>query len=158
MTCCVEHNRRGNERVSPGSASLRTVRSAARRSIASFDQILDTAAVESGYDHPSEAYLANHLDVFGEEGLWDAVRRHDEPARAATWLRILGRSDRLSHRLRAELLVWGLRSSSVDVRDAAVQAAENWSDRRLVGVLRGHVEPVDWLQEYASGVVRGMEA
>lgn len=56
-------------------------------------------------------------------------------------------------RWREELVRGGLAVDEVEVRDAAMQAAEYWADPGFLDVLSAHSEPVGWLDEYRRGVM-----
>lgn len=148
----------------PGQAATHTAgvdeeeRTAVKDSIAAISRELDDAAIEDGVSHRAEHLISTHMAGLGEAGLLDAVRSSESPARAAAFLRLLGRSSSLSSWLRGELVTWALASASVEVRDAAVQAVENWADRTFAKQLRAHVEPIGWLRDYAANVVRDLEA
>jgi hypothetical protein len=148
----------------PGEAATRTEgvaaeeRAAVKESIVAISRELDDAAIEDGVSHRAEQLISTHVAALGEAGLLYAVRSNESPARAAAFLRLLGRSSSLSSRLRGELVSWAIASASVEVRDAAVQAVENWADRTLAKQLRAHAEPIGWLHHYAANVVRDLEA
>jgi len=132
-------------------------RTAALRSIETIDRELDAVPIEDGTSHPAERCLAVHVDTFGEAGLLDAVQANHTHVHQAQWLRLLGRTSVLGPLLRANLVRWGLASPSVEVRDAAMQAVENWEDRALVKMLREHYEPIAWLSRYAANIVNDIE-
>lgn len=119
---------------------------------------LDDEPIESGITHPAEVKLRECLTKYGTSGVMGLVRELGSSARAASFLRLLGRSDVLKPAVRGELLEWGLASSNIEVRDAAVQAAESWGDAALAKVLRAHVEPTAWLRDYAAAVAHDLEA
>lgn len=123
------------------------------RSLAGIVTALDEDPIEDGVTHRAERALDAHLDQFGSMRIVRAVSASASSARAAALLRLLGRSARVDTEQRKALVRWGLSSESVDVRDAAVQAVENWEDRSLLELLRGHREPVAWLADYAANVV-----
>ena len=54
---------------------------------------------------------------------------------------------------RVELVRDGLATEGVEIRDAAVQAAEAWGDLGMVEVLESHREPVAWLRDYVRSVI-----
>jgi hypothetical protein len=130
-------------------------RESERRSLAAIEQALRTVAIEDGYNHAAERILSAHVASFGEAALLDVVISADAPA---DWVRLLGRATNLGPTFRMAIVSWGLGSVDVRVRDAAIQAVENWEDHDLVGLLRGHDEHVDWLRSYAEGVVHDLEA
>ena len=54
---------------------------------------------------------------------------------------------------RAGLVHGALASDDMELRDAAIQAAEFWGDPGLREILADHSEPVSWLDEYRRGVM-----
>ena len=42
---------------------------------------------------------------------------------------------------------------NVQVRDAAIQAAETWGDKEMLGVLQAHAESNTWLRSYIEDVI-----
>ena len=80
-----------------------------------------------------------------------------QPSFAASVLRCLGRQlDPGTDVWRAGLVRDGLAMSHIEIRDAAVQAAESWGDSGLVDVLESHTEPVTWLQDYILDVIEDL--
>lgn len=138
------------------ASSQANVRATAH-SLSAIMRALHDEPIEDGVTHRAEPLLASHIATFGEGGLLTELRTSDS-TRASALLRLLGRSSGLSPQLRKELVTWGLSSPSVELRDSAIQAVENWGDRTLAGVLRAHEEPVGWLSDYATNVVRDLEA
>ena len=51
-----------------------------------------------------------------------------------------------------QLLAHCLASKDIVVRDAAIQAAEDWEDPAMYSILSSHVERVPWLRDYLSSV------
>ena len=129
--------------------------SAAQRSLASIRRSLDEISIEDGVTHPAEGRLDEHVAAYGDEGLREAVQSMDS-ARAADLLRLLGRTTAVGAHLRTTLVAWGLASAKIEVRDAAVQAVENWGDVSLTAYLEAHEEPVGWLRSYSAQVVRDL--
>ena len=54
---------------------------------------------------------------------------------------------------RSELVRNALALDDVEIRDAAVQAAELWDDPHILPVLKSHYEPESWLRDYISDVI-----
>ena len=79
-----------------------------------------------------------------------------EPTFAASILRCLARQRPGTSRWRADLITSALALESVEIRGAAVQAAESWRDREVVAVLRRHDESVGWLGEYITDVLEDL--
>ncbi len=77
-----------------------------------------------------------------------------QPNFAASVLRCLGRQiEPGTDDWRTGLVRDGLALSDLEIRDAAVQAAESWGDSGLVDVLESHFEPVIWLKDYIHDVI-----
>lgn len=49
-----------------------------------------------------------------------------------------------------------LANNDLEIRDAAVQAAESWTDIEVLEVLQGHSEKVPWLREYVDSVIEDL--
>ena len=80
-----------------------------------------------------------------------------QPAFAASVLRCLGRQEYLGTSLwRSELVRDALALDDVEIRDAAVQAAESWDDHDILPVLKSHYEPESWLRDYISDVINDL--
>ena len=113
---------------------------------------------EDGISHPAEEIIGQALqsgecpDVLA----WLRALCLDtvQPSFAASVLRCLGRqSDPGTDTWRAGLARAALAIDDVEIRDAAVQAAESWGDSSLEDVLESHSEPVTWLQYYIRDVI-----
>jgi hypothetical protein len=78
--------------------------------------------------------------------------------RCAALLRLLSRVSQLDAEQRRSVVRRGLASNSVEIRDAAVQAAETWEDAALAELLRQHRDPVSWLSDYAERVAFDLES
>lgn len=74
----------------------------------------------------------------------------------ADFLRLAGRVHP-DAQLRTELLEQSLASEDIQVRDAAVQAAELWADSSSVSALRQHQEKAPWLADYIQRVIQDVE-
>jgi hypothetical protein len=121
--------------------------------------LVDTEPVEDGVRHSAEPKLADYIERHGvntlvSQALGQALRA----SRAAAFLRLLGRIAAVDEESRKDLVERGLQSASVEVRDAAVQAAESWGSASLVPLLKAHHDPVPWLADYAERVARDLSA
>lgn len=106
--------------------------------------------VEDGVTHPAEELLAQFVRSTDRAFL---VKWTFEPRTpTADVLRLLGRLDSVAKDSRFVLVRRGLESDDLEVRDAAVQASESWSDPQLGELLRAHQEPTAWLADYAARV------
>lgn len=134
--------------VSPAKAQLK---SALRESF-------EAEPLEDGMDHSAEEIIEQAFQT-GEVSsvlVWlrDFCLDATQPSFAASVLRCLGRQIRPgTDNWRASLVREGLAMNDIEIRDAAVQAAESWGESNLADVLESHSEPVTWLQEYISDVI-----
>ena len=114
--------------------------------------------LEDGMHHPAEEIIATTLQLEEEQRVLAWLRAFSldftDPSFAASVLHCLGRQANIGDRSwRTELIRDGLAADDVEVRDATVQAAEMWSDRSIVTVLKSHSEPVPWLRDYIREVI-----
>lgn len=115
-------------------------------------------SVEDGTSHPAEKIIADALGASHEHQVLDWFREFsldaDQPGFAASFLRCLGRlTPPGTEEWRVDLVRLAMRSDSVQVRDAAVQAAELWADTGMVNVLKNHRDPQQWITDYIKMVV-----
>ena len=127
---------------------------------AQLHRALTAEPVEDGRRHPCEDALFEAADDLGAEvDVWCirliADARGD--ADRASLIRLFGRVG-VPKRLDARrvILQRALAAASVEVRDAALQAAESWADAALVPVLRDHREPIAWLEDYRTQVIEDL--
>lgn len=120
----------------------------------------DARPLEDGVTHPGEQIIAELLEAT-EKGL-DWLRRFAlnaaAPSFAASMLRCLSRAEIGDANWQAHLVRDVLAQGDVQMRDAALQAAEHWGGRHLRGVLESHLgtEPVPWLREAMTEVAQGL--
>ena len=124
---------------------------------------IESEPLEDGIRHPAEDVLDAAFRLHPTSSLlaWvqDIALDTHSPTTAASVLRCLGRRARPANSSwRAALVKGALSTDEVDVRDAAVQAAESWGDVQILGVLRSHVEQVRWLRTYTEYVIEDMES
>ena len=118
----------------------------------------EVESVEDGMGHPAEEIIGEALRSAEDERILDWFRDFctdaAQPSFAASALRCLGRHDYVgTTSWRVGLLHDSLAMDSVEIRDAAVQAAESWGDSDFIEVLRSHIEPEPWLRQYILDVV-----
>ena len=116
------------------------------------------APLEDGMSHPAEEIIGEALRSTKDKPVLDWFMAFSldvvRPSFAASVLRCLGRQTPPGTDLwRTELVRDGLAMDDVEIRDAAVQAAESWGDRSLVDVMRAHREAEPWLREYIEDVI-----
>ena len=114
--------------------------------------------LEDGMSHPAEEIIGEALRSTKDKPVLDWFMAFSldvvRPSFAASVLRCLGRQTPPGTDLwRTELVRDGLAMDDVEIRDAAVQAAESWGDRSLVDVMRAHREAEPWLREYIEDVI-----
>ena len=114
--------------------------------------------VEDGMSHPAEEIIGEALRSTEDKPVLNWLRAFSldaaRPSFAASVLRCLGRQTPLgTSSWRADLVRGGLAVDDVEIRDAAVQAAESWGERSLADVMKAHSEPEPWLREYIEDVL-----
>lgn len=117
----------------------------------------ESAPFADGMDHPADEVL--EFGLRSEEraailawlaSLYGGV---ESPAFLASVLRCLGRHDPGTTEWRVGVVRRALAHDHLEVRDAALQAAESWAGVEMVRVLRAHDEPVAWLAGSIDQVV-----
>lgn len=111
--------------------------------------------VEDGFDHPGESLLQEVVTNAGHvNAITEIVLGHSNKHFSSSVLHLLARLDRpATPGWRKRLVSSALASTSTELREAAVQAAEHWGDEPLVLALVRHVEPVPWLRQYIEDVL-----
>ena len=116
--------------------------------------------LEDGIDHSAERIIDDALrSVHGRRVLvWLRALSVDveRPSLAASVLRCLGRRRPGTSAWRVEIVRSALAADDVEMRDAAVQAAESWGDLGMREVLSSHTEAVPWLRAYIEDVVEDL--
>ncbi len=118
----------------------------------------EASQLESGMSHPAERIIATALRSSKNRQVFDWLKSfsldEEHPGFAASVLRCLGRQTKPgTYSWRAELIRRALTADNVEIRDAAVGAAESWGDRESASILKSHREPEPWLREYISDVI-----
>lgn len=112
--------------------------------------------VEDGHIHPGEKILRGFIRLHKEVAfLWiKSVMLTDNPNLVPGMITCLGRlsPDNYLEEM-FDIMREALRHQSVSVRDAAVQAIENWGEGKAVFLLTNHREEVPWLRDYISVVI-----
>lgn len=120
----------------------------------------DADPLEDGVSHPVEQIVATAVGTSGAlDWLRGFVLETDSPIFGASTLRCLGRLNGVGTAAwRTDLVQRALTNEDVQVRDAALQAAEAWDDADLGRVLAAHLpsEPVGWLRDAMQDVVESM--
>ena len=107
--------------------------------------------------HPAEEIIADTLRGTENSNVLTWLKAFSldstRASLAASVLRCLGRQNHPgTERWRVGLVRDGLVAKDVDIRDAAVQAAELWGDRGMRTILLAHFEPEPWLRDYVRDV------
>ena len=118
----------------------------------------DSEPLEDGMDHPAEEVIADALETIDKLRLLPWLREfsldHEQPVFAASVLRCLGRISELgTEEWRVGLVRTALTMKNVQIRDAAVQAAEHWADHGLIEVLQDHNDTEPWIADYVDMVI-----
>ena len=114
--------------------------------------------LEDGMDHPAERIIAKVLEGAKDQYIYDLFRTFSldatHPSFAASVLRCLGRHvNPGTASWRTDIVRGALRMNDIEIRDAAVQAAELWGDKDMRGVLEAHSEQESWLRDYIRDVI-----
>lgn len=117
--------------------------------------------LEDGMHHKAEYIIGQALQSGEDQRILERLRAFSlddtQPVFAASVLRCLGRQEHLgTSSWRSELVRDALALDDVEIRDAAVQAAELWGDREILPVLKSHSEPELWLRDYISDVINDL--
>ena len=117
---------------------------------------------EDGMDHPADQIIENALRSSGSQSILDWLSAFsldtERPNFASSVLRCLGRQTHIGTAAwRAELVRNALATDDIEIRDAAVQAAESWGGLEVVNVLMLHNEPESWLQEYILEIIDDLQ-
>ena len=123
----------------------------------------DTDPLEDGISHPAERIVREALQAVDDRSRIFACLRAlsvdaEHPGFSASVLRCLSRWRLGTSAWRAEIVRSALAADDVEMRDAAVQAAESWGGPEMRDVLRSHVEvePTSWLRAYLQDVVEDL--
>ena len=124
---------------------------------------LQDEPVEDCVSHPIEEILGETLAKNPSEArswfhsIFLAHVRN--PAAAAALLQCAGRLRRnLLMPEGKQMALAGLNSPSIEVREAAVSAIEQWGGEDLAQALRDHRETVPWLGDYVKNVIRDLSS
>jgi hypothetical protein len=142
------------DQTQPANAGPLRARSAELlRDIGRLTASVEVEPVEDGVTHPGEEIVTEIIAIHGVDLLAYGILKTSPPSVVAAMLRLLGRTTLPDGHVRQRLVEQGLRSTSVEVRDAVVQAIELWEDLESVHLLITHEESVPWLAEYIRRVV-----
>lgn len=121
----------------------------------------ESEPIEDGIDHPSEVVIEKALHSPEHHNVLQLLRgfaldKHN-PGFSSSVLRSLCRiSQPGTSSWRADLIRSALLIDDVQIRDAAIQAAEHWGGSAISKVLAQHHEPIPWLHQYAKNVLRDL--
>lgn len=121
----------------------------------------ETQLLEDGMHHKAEDIIEQALQSRKDQHILEWLRAFSlddtQPVFAASVLRCLGRQEYPgTSSWRSELVRDALALDDVEIRDAAVQAAELWGDSDILPVLKSHSEPEPWLRDYICDVIDGL--
>ena len=121
----------------------------------------ESESLEDGMDHPAEEIIEQALQSNESQCVLEMLRALSldvaHPSFAASVLRCLGRQQNPgTDTWRTDLVRDGLDVDDVEIRDAAVYAAEWWGGREMRNVLQSHSEPELWLRDYIRDVIEDL--
>lgn len=105
--------------------------------------------------HPCERDLARYIELYGGIGV-DILQMKALLAGVSTYadlIKVLSHCPLVSREHRRFIVRTGLSHEDIQVRDAAITAAENWEGTDLAEILAAHNEKEDWLREYMERVI-----
>ncbi len=116
---------------------------------------------EDGMDHPADQIIENALRSTRDERILEQFGALcldiERPSFASLVLRCLGRQTDLGNAAwRAGLVRDALAADDIEIRDAAVHAAESWGGAEIADVLIPHNEPEPWLGDYIREVIEDL--
>ena len=117
--------------------------------------------VKDGMEHEAEHTLERAFRDIPQKPLlqWleDACTNADRPAFASSALHCLAVIKKPgTPEWRAGLVARALASDDIEIRDQAIQAAEQWEEPGATEALAAHDEPLGWLRQYAQAVLENM--
>jgi hypothetical protein len=119
--------------------------------------------LEDGIDHPAENIIGDAIRSTGSGRVFDWLYRacfdSEYPTFSASVLRCLGRQMSPGTKSwRAKLVQKALTMDDVEIRDAALQAAELWGGLGMRDILqiRLQTEPLQWLRDYMQDVIEDL--
>ena len=116
--------------------------------------------LEDGIGHPAEEIIEDALGILGRHNgpkvLGRLATNVARPDLSSSVLRCLGRRGQDSSSWCADLIKIALMADDVEMRDAAVQAAETCGGSEARSALVGHDEPVPWLRTYVEEVIEDL--
>jgi hypothetical protein len=125
--------------------------------IGSVISLVEAEPVEDGMTHPAESVMREFVKHHGASGFYDATFGAGlRDAYIADLLRLLGRVKVGNVTPYLPVLRTALASSSLEVRDAAVQVIESWERPEGATLLKEHLEHSPWLADHIARVVRDL--
>ena len=119
--------------------------------------------IEDGIDHPAEEIIGNAIRSSGSDRVLDWLYGicvdTERPTFSASVLRCLGRQILPGTVLwRTELVRKALEIDDIEIRDAALQAAESWGGLEMRALLKTKVqtEPIHWFRNYMQDVIEDL--
>ena len=116
--------------------------------------------LEDGINHPAELIIDEALRSVDGQCVFGRLKSLSvdggRPELAASVLRCLGRRRPGTSAWRAEIVRLALAADDIEMRDAAVQAAESWGGPEMLETLESHTEAVPWLHAYIEDVVEDL--
>ena len=106
---------------------------------------IDRFPVEQDEKHFSELRIAAYVDEYGFDDIYEIVNK--DVACAIRLLSLSGRIKNISESDRVRLLAFGLNSTNLKIREAAVNMVESFKTPKLVEILSRHNDSSASLQK-----------
>lgn len=134
--------------------------STAKAAVAAIVTHLSREPLEDGAYHSAQAFLSEPsaktaLIARQISSLMD--ERKLSPAVRSDLIRLMAREPSVDLQSRTQLVREALRSSHTSIRDAGVQAVENWGDIPLLLLIARHQESSEWIRSYIAKVLKGAQ-
>ena len=118
---------------------------------------------ENGMDHHADQIIEDALRYSRDERILEQFSAMcldiERPCFASSILHCIGRQTEIGNAAwRAGLVRNALATDDIEIRDAAVHAAELWGGAEIVDVLMSHNEHVPWLRGYVGEIIGDLAA
>ena len=123
----------------------------------------EAVPVENGINHPGQIIIEEALQSTDEQYVLDWLKLFSldtlHPHFATSVLKCLGRQEQPGTvSWRVAIIREALSADAVDIRDAAIQAAESWGGMEMLNILQQHNDSVPWIQKYVQKVIKDLSA
>ena len=118
----------------------------------------ESEPLEDGMNHRAEQTIERAAHNIPEQDLLPMLEElatdPAQPSVSSGILRCMGTLADLGNPVwKQRVIARALQQDDVEIRDAAVQAAEGWGNPELADTLRAHKEPEPWIRQYIEEVI-----